>query len=175
MSAGDSRQWVDRMGGRSPDGPGSDLPPGMTEPRRSGADDYETQLAVKEQQLVDAIEHRRGLIIGIESGEELRRCELMLGALGPLDRLEKRIATLEQRVHRAGARRSVFGGFHLGKASEKRELEELIKRREVVCSLSLRADLLRRDPQAVKADFLAEITKLEHRLNRLRRRRGLEE
>lgn len=171
MNGESSKQWIGRMGGRGPGAPGSDLPPGMHEPQSDGADDYATQLAQKEQQLLDAIEHRRVLLRGIDSGEELARCESMLAAMGTPESFAPRIAELERRVHRAGAKPSVFGGFYLGKASEELELTELIRRRDAAAVMRDRAERLRRDPAAVKADFTREISQLEHRLRQLRERR----
>ena len=174
MSGESSKQWVGRMAGRGPGGPGSSLPPGMREPPSEGADEYATQLQLKEQQLVDAIDHRRALLRGIASGEELRRCESMLEALGTPDSFAPRIAWLERRVHRAGRKPSVFGGFHRGKASEELELVELIRRRDAAAAMRDRAEQLRRDPAAVAAAFEREISQLEHRLRQLReRRRGV--
>jgi hypothetical protein len=171
MTGESSKQWFDRMGGRGPGAPGSDLPPGMPEPESDGADDYATQLAQKEQQLVDAIEHRRALLRGIAGGEELARCESMLAALGPPESFAPRIAQLERRVHRVGAKPSVFGGFYLGRASEELELTELIRRRDAAAAMRDRAERLRRDPAAVAAPVEQEISQLEHRLRQLRERR----
>lgn len=173
-TAGSSRDWASRMGGKPTTGPGVSLPPGMAEPLHDTAevDEYVTQTTLKEDQLLEAIQRRRAIIAGIRSGVELQRCLTMLAALGEPESFASRIAYLEKRVHRAGCKRpSLFGGFRLGTAREERELRDLVKRRDTAVTLSERVTLLQQDPDALVRHFEMETSRLEVRLRTLRERR----
>jgi hypothetical protein len=174
VSEGSSRNWIDRMGASKSGSPGSSLPPGMAEPAQSGGpDDYTTQLSLKEEQLVDGIEHRRVMLAAVESGAELERCRQMLDSFGPLERMEARIAELQRRVHRSGTKRpATFGGFYLGRSQEERELQDLIRRLDVAHEMRARAERLGTDRAGVKAEYEREIRQLEHRLDEMRARRA---
>jgi hypothetical protein len=165
-----SRQWLGRMGGHWE----ARVQTSMAAPEGGDTqDDHAAQLALKEQQLVDAIYHRTILLSAVESGAELERCEQMLQAFGPLEPLEARIAELERRVHRVGERRAaLFGSFYLGKAREERELKDLRRRLAVALNMRDRAARLRAEPHAVKAELEQEIAQLQARLNAMRARRG---
>jgi hypothetical protein len=171
-----SRQWLGRMGVSRSGGPGSSLPPGMAEPRSGAADDYSSQLSFKEQQLTEGIEHRRVMLSAVESGAELERCEQMLGSFGPLEVMERRIAELQQRVHRIGSSRpALFGGFYLGRVQDERELQDLMRRLDIAHEMQARAERLRADPAGVRAEYEREISQLERRLAEMRARRARRE
>ena len=174
MSEGSSRNWIDRMGASKSGSPGSSLPPGMAAPQQSGGpDDYTTQLSLKEQQLVDGIDHRRVMLVAVESGAELERCTQMLDSFGPLEQMEARVAALQRTVHRSGSSRpALFGGFYLGRAQDEQELQDLIRRLNVAHEMQTRAERLRTDRTGVKAEYEREITQLEHRLAEMRARRA---
>ena len=150
MSEGSSRNWIDRMGASRSGGPGASLPPGMAEPAQSGGpDDYATQLSLKEERLMDSIE------------------------FGPLEPMKARIAELQHRVHRSGAKRpATFGGFYLGRSQEERELRDLMRRLDVAQEMRTRAERLRADRACVTAEYEREISQLEHRLAEMRARRA---
>jgi hypothetical protein len=168
-----SRQWLSRMGVSRSGGPGSALPPGMAAPQSGTPDDYDSQLSMKEQLLTEGIEHRRVMLSAVESGAELERCAQMLESFGPLDVLERRIADLQQRVHRVGsARPALFGGFYLGRVQDERELQDLMRRLDTARGMQARAERLHADPAAVKAEYEREIRQLEHRLAEMRARRA---
>ena len=174
MSEGSSRNWIDRMGASRSGGPGASLPPGMAEPAQSGGpDDYATQLSLKEERLMDSIEHRRVMLAAVQSGAELERCLQMLESFGPLEPMKARIAELQHRVHRSGAKRpATFGGFYLGLSQEERELRDLMRRLDVAQEMRTRAERLRADRACVTAEYEREISQLEHRLAEMRARRA---
>jgi hypothetical protein len=145
----------------------------MAEPAQSGGpDSYATQLSLKEEQLMDSIQHRRVMLTAVQSGAELERCLQMLESFGPIESMEARISELQRRVHRSGAKRpATFGGFYLGRSQEERELRDLMRRLDVAQEMQARAERLRTDRAGVKAGYEREISQLEHRLGEMRARR----
>jgi hypothetical protein len=174
VSEGSSRNWIGRMGASKSGAPGSSLPPGMAEPAQSGgADDYTTQASLKEEQLVDGIEHRRVMLAAVESGAELERCTQMLASFGSLEVMEERIAVLQRTVHRSGSSKpALFGGFYLGRSQDEQELQDLMRRLDVAHEMQTRAERLRTDRAGVKAEYEREIAQLESRLAEMRARRA---